>query len=194
MPNIKLYLSLFLVLLVTGCAHPITMNPELSALRTENTAKSKVIAGYYLSPAAKAAQIETKGGGGDFVTYFPYKDTEAALKTILSNKFSKVYSLNHQTDDPLIKTKNIKFIFTPKITTDSHSSSALTWPPTDFTVILTCTAYSEDGKKVWEKSVTGTGHAEYSEFKSDFSLSAKKASQNAFKLMVNEILSAKEFK
>jgi len=193
MPKIKLYLSLLLVLLVTGCAHPIVMNPELSALRTENAKKSKATAGYYISPANKAIQVESKGGGGDFVTYFPYKDTEAALKTILSNKFSKVYSLNQLTNDPLVKTKNIKFIFTPTILTDSYSPSALTWPPTDFTVILTCKAYSEDGKNIWEKSVTGKGHAEYSEFKSDFSLSAKKASQHAFKLMMNEILSAKTF-
>ncbi len=194
MYKIKLYLSLLLILLVTGCAHPIIMSPELSALRTDNTTKTKAIAGYYISSADKTSQVESKGGGGDSVTYFPYKDTEAALKTILSNKFSKVYSLKQQTNDPLVKAKNIKFIFTPKITTDSHSSSALTWPPTDFTVILTCTAYSEDGRNVWQKSVTGKGHAEYSEFKADLSLSAKRASQEAFSLMMKEIISAEVFK
>jgi hypothetical protein len=177
--------------IITGCSHSIQISPNLDTLRTQGSAKSSTIAGYYISQEDLMKEVTTPGGGGDKVKYFPYKDTEAALKTILATRFAQVYSLKSATSDPLIKEKNIRVIFTPKITTESSSESAFTWPPTDFKIELTCTAMSPEGKKTWEKTVVGKGHAEFDEFKSDFSLSAKRATQEAFTLMRDEILSQK---
>lgn len=194
MYKLKLYLVMLFAAIMAGCAHPIQVGPGLSEITIKNNNKSNNNVGYYISAADLATEVTTPGGGGDSVKYFPYKDTEAAVKTILSQKFNKVYSLSSQTSDPLIEEKGIKFIFIPKIKTDSSSSSFLTWPPTDFTMELTCNAYSKDGKNIWTKTVTGKGHAEFSEFTSNFSLSAKRASEQAFTRMRDEILSAKILK
>lgn len=190
MKNIKYIGAVILAsFIITGCSHSIQINPNLDTLRTQGPAKSSTIAGYYIPQEDLMKEVTTPGGGGDKVKYFPYKDTEAALKTILATRFAQVYSLKSPTSDPLIKEKNIRVIFTPKITTESSSESAFTWPPTDFKIELTCTAMSPEGKKTWEKTVVGKGHAEFDEFKSDFSLSAKRATQEAFTLMRDEILS-----
>ena len=194
MSKLKLLLCLSIAVIITGCAHPIQISPDLSSLRSSNSKASKANAGYFISTADLSKQVTTPGGGGDDVSYFPYKDTELAIKTILQQKFKKVYSLKSATTDPLIKQKNIKFIFSPKIKTNSSSSSFLTWPPTDFSIELTCIAYSANGKNIWKKTVTGKGHAEFSEFKNEFALSAKRATNQAFKLMRDEILSAKILK
>lgn len=173
--------------LMTGCAHSIQMTPNLESLRTQDVTKSTTVAGYYISQADLLKEVNTPGGGGDSVKYTPYKDTEAALKTILSTRFAQVFALSSASSDPLIQEKKIRVIFTPTITTSSSSSSAFTWPPTDFKVELTCTATLPDGKETWKKTVTGTGHAEFDEFKSDFSLSAKRATQDAFIKMRDEL-------
>lgn len=186
----KFVLIALIVSVTTGCAHSIQISPDLETIRSEVTTKSDSTVGYYISEVQKITEVETPGGGGDDVKYFPYTDTEAAFKTILSQKFAKVYSLKSKNNDPLIKDKNIKFVFTPNITTQSSSSSAFTWPPTKFTVELNCIAYSIDGKKIWEKTVVGNGDAEFEEFKHDFSLAARRASQEAFIRMRDEILSS----
>ena len=194
MIRIKQYLGLLSILIVTGCSHQIQISPELSELRSNNSANSSNTVGYYISAVDKATEVTSAGGGGDDVKYFPYKDTEAALKTILSQKFTKVYALKEKTNDPLIKSKGIQFIFEPKIKTMSSSSSAFTWPPTDFEVELTCTAYNQQGKNIWQKTVVGKGHAEFSEFKHEFALSAKRSSNQAFIKMRDEIIAAKILK
>ncbi|VAW58243.1 hypothetical protein MNBD_GAMMA11-2816 [hydrothermal vent metagenome] len=190
MPKIKIYLSFLMLVIITGCTHSVQMAPDLSTIRSESTIKSTTNVGYYISSADLNAEVVSPGGGGDDISYFPYKDTESALKTILSQKFNKVYGLKSKDNNPVIESKNIKFIFSPKIKTDSSSESAFTWPPTDFTVVLTCIAYSANGEQIWKETVTGKGHAEYDEFTNDFSLSAKRASQQAFILMRDKILSA----
>jgi len=192
--KIKIYLSFLMIVVISGCTHPMQISPDLSDIRGGNSSKSSTNVGYYISSDDMNTKVTTDGGGGDDVSYFPYKDTEAALKTILSQKFSKVYALKSKDNDPIIKDKNINFIFTPKIRTKSSSSSGLTWPPTDFTLELSCRAYSRDGSVIWEKTVVGEGHADYPEFLADFSMSAKRASVQAFKLMRDEILAAKVLK
>lgn len=194
MTKIKQFLGLLSILVVTGCSHQIQISPELSQLRSTGANKSNDAVGYYISAADIATEVTTPGGGGDDVKYFPYKDTEVALKTVLSQKFNKVYSVKDKINDPLIKSKGISFVFEPLIKTDSSSSSAFTWPPTDFKIDLTCTAYSIDGQAIWKKTVVGIGHAEFDEFKHDFSLSAKRAAEKAFALMRDEVLAADVFK
>jgi hypothetical protein len=89
---------------------------------------------YFISQENHLKQVTTPGGGGDKVTYKPYADTEVALNTVLSKMFSRVYSLNSVDDQQYIDDKNISYIFVPKLTTNSSSSSMLTWPPTNFTI------------------------------------------------------------
>ena len=88
----------------------------------------------------------------------------------------------------------LHIIFKPSIKTDSSSDSIFTWPPTHFTFELTCTATDLSGNEVWSKKVKAEGNAEYDEFKKNFSLSARRASEEAFKLMLAELLNANYFK
>jgi hypothetical protein len=45
---------------------------------------------------------------------------------------------------------------------------------------------------VWQKKVTGQGQAEFSEFKHDFSLAARRASKQAFQNLQQAISAAPE--
>jgi len=176
---------------ITGCSHSIQLTPTLDNIRNlEVPRKIDKNVGYFI--ADKNLEVTSPGGGGDMVKYQPYKDTEAALNTILSRVFNKVYSVKDVSNKQFLTDKNISYIFTPTIKTDSSSSSPFTWPPTDFTIELTCSAVDANGQKIWEKSVTAKGVAEFGEFKSDFSLSARRASDEAFQKMMIEISRAVE--
>lgn len=63
-------------LILFACAHPITINPSLTAQRSDNNLFSTKIAGYVMTEADRAKQVTTEGGGGDKISYFPYKDLE----------------------------------------------------------------------------------------------------------------------
>jgi hypothetical protein len=71
---------------ITGCAHPMIIKPDIAALEVvgggQHIDKS---VGLYISPANRAKQVTTKGGGGDKVTYHPYEDNEnaAALRAAI---------------------------------------------------------------------------------------------------------------
>jgi hypothetical protein len=149
--------------------------------------------GYFISDENLNKKITSPGGGGDKVSYQPYRDTEAALNTILSRVFNKVYSIDSVDDIQYLSERNIRYIFKPSIKTDSSSSSAFTWPPTEFTFELTCSAVDTNGASVWEKTVSATGKAEFDEFKIDFSLAARRASDKAFQKMLNEISNTDKF-
>jgi hypothetical protein len=169
------------VLVCTGCAHPILTTPDLVDLKHENVEMIDKNVGYYISPDDRKKQVITPGGGGDKISYYPYKELEPALQKTLSNVFRRVYSLPSPDDAQFIQEKAIIYVFTPTIATNSSSDSIVTWPPTKFTVVLACKAVDSGGKTLWEKQFTGEGAAEFDEFKSDFSLAAKRASQSAFK-------------
>lgn len=184
----------FLSVLITGCAHTIQINPAMDELyAVEASKKIDKTVGYYIPATDKEKEVITPGGGGDDVKYQPYKDSEAALNIALSKVFSHVYAVDSLSNADYLKSKNISYIFKPKITTNSSSDSALTWPPTSFTYELSCTAVNAEGKEVWAKTVKTEGKAEFSEFKSDFSLSARRASLSAYKELINEIQNSDAF-
>ncbi len=168
------------VLLLVGCAHPISMAPPMSAFdgKQANAKISKNV-GYYITEEDRAREVTTPGGGGDKVRYFPYKDLEPGLYKVLSNAFSDVYVVKSLNDKNYLADKKISYVIVPKIETTSSSSSAFTWPPTNFTVSLECRALSPDGAVVWQTTAKGEGKATFGEFKSDFSLSARRASEQA---------------
>lgn len=175
-------------LLLAACSHTIQISPAPEAFDgTSVASKSTHNVGYYISPENRLVKVTTPGGGGDKVTYQPYRDTEATLHLALSKLFTKVYSMPAADDKAFLAEKNISYVIVPKIVTNSSSSSAITWPPTSFTMSLTCIALDAEGKEIWQDSVTGEGKAEFDEFKKDFSLSARRASEEAFKKLMHKI-------
>ena len=150
------------LVLTVGCAHQINITPPLNTLDADGIRKIDKNAGYYISPDDLTKEVTTPGGGGDKVKYFPYKESEPALNKILSNIFVKVYPLASADDSQFILSNDISYVFIPKIETNSSSKSALTWPPTNFTVSLDCKALDSSGSVIWQKSVEAVGEAEWS--------------------------------
>ena len=139
-------------------------------------------------------EVVSKGGGGDKVKYTPYKDTEAVLHTMLSKVFNRVYYVGSLQNDEYLVSKNIKYIFIPTIHTTSSSESSFTWPPTTFNVELKCQAIDQKGNEVWYDIVYVSGYATFDEFKSNWSLSAQRATEQAFKKMLIKLKDSNEFK
>jgi hypothetical protein len=168
------------MLVCAGCAHPIVITPDLAELKSQDTEEIDKNVGYYISKEDREKKVITSGGGGDKVSYYPYKELESALQQTLSNVFRRVYPLQSQNDTQAIEAHGIAYIFTPTISTNSSSDNVLMWPPTNFTVALACKAVNRESKTIWEKQFTGDGVAEFADYKSDFSLAAKRASLSAF--------------
>jgi hypothetical protein len=177
-----------------GCSHTIDISPPFENLPIENSKKINKNVGYYISKADLTKKVITPGGGGDDVEYTPYKDIESALYKILLNVYKDAYKLNAASDKNEINKNKISYVFIPKLVTNSSSGSFLTWPPTDFSVELTTTALNKNGKKIWIGKVTGKGHAEYDEFITDFSLSARRASEAVLKKLQKQIQSSRKLR
>jgi hypothetical protein len=170
--------GLALAALMTGCAHPVSVTAsDFSKIKASSDTKIQKSVGFYIAADDFNREVTTPGGGGDKVSYKPYKDLEPAIYKSLSEVFTSVSKL-----DSLKAPENINLVIVPKITSTSYSESILTWPPTLFTVDLTCKVTDKAGAEITEVKAQGTGRAEFSEFKSDTSLSAKRAAQEA---MVN---------
>ena len=192
---VQLISTTLAVAVITGCAHPLVISPDIT--KTERDTSAQPIdknVGYYIAPETRHITVTTSGGGGEKVTYQPYKDIETAFYKMLSNVFKNVTVLKAPNDADTINKQSISYIFTPVITTNSSSPSPFTWPPTRFTVNLTCNINDSSGKPVTSKSVTGEGQAEFGEFKSDFSLSGKRASQDALLKMQSTLLRSPELR
>ncbi len=171
-----------------GCAHPITMTPDLSALSA--TGGKQVIdkqVGYYMPDALRSQEVTTPGGGGDKVRYFPYRDIEPGFYKALSEAFRGVTKIVDPKDVAAVKSSGISLLITPEIRTSSSSSSAFTWPPTEFTVNLVCAITDPSGKPVETIKVTGEGRAEFAEFKSNFSLAAVRATNDALSKLIKAL-------
>ena len=164
-------------LLLTGCARSIAINPT-PVLPKQGAVKVEKTVGLFISAADRALVVESPGGGGDKLSYLPYKDLEGPINTMLWGIYSKVESLPAM-DAGTLSARKVTMVFTPKLTTTSSSSSALTWPPTDFSVTIKATALDTAGKTLWEESATGTGKAEFKEFITDHPLAARRASRDA---------------
>ncbi|WP_269630857.1 hypothetical protein [Pelomonas sp. BJYL3] len=177
MKRLALYLvSLFLVVMATGCAHPISLAPNVSAaLEQVKVEKIPKKIGYYISPEDRTREVITPGGGGDKVSYLPYRDLETGLYVVLGQSFSEVSRIE-TLGSP--KAAEQQLIIKPTITTTSYSDSLVTWPPTVFTVQLTLAVEDSSGKPVTQISAQGEGRAEFAEFKGDFSLAARRATEN----------------
>ena len=169
----KIIFLSFIVALLSGCAHPINISPDLASLSSNSSAEKidKKITYYFTEDLEK--EVTTPGGGGDSVKYKPYKELDIGIYKVLSDKFKNVEVLKKSGEKV-----NADYSAEITISTNSSSSSAFTWPPTLFGVNISAEfANLQSGLK--EKiSVSGEGRAEFSEFKSNFNLSAKRASED----------------
>lgn len=165
------------IALLGGCAHQIAINPIDTPTRAE-AALSPKHAAYVLNDADRAQQVYTPGGGGDKVSYFPYRDLEKSLRDALRAVYRDVVVVKSATDATAIQANNVAFVFKPAITTASSSDSLLTWPPTRFTINLECVVTAPDGTALARFRVTGEGQAEFSEFKNDFGLAGRRAASD----------------
>lgn len=164
-------------LLLGGCSHQIAISPLETPKRVEAGLNAKKAA-YVMSDIDRSKQVHSEGGGGDKVNYFPYRDLEKSIRDAMRAVYSDVIVVKSASDTETIRASNISFIFTPDIVTTSSSSSLLTWPPTQFTVTLSCVVVDASGKEVTRFSVRGEGKAEFSEFKNDFGLAGRRAAMD----------------
>jgi hypothetical protein len=183
--------SFVICIALFGCAHPISMVADRDAIKSGALAPINKNVGYAMSDASRALEVTTPGGGGDKVRYFPYRDLEPALYQALSVTFTDVTKLKDAKDIASVKASGIALLITPEIATTSSSSSALTWPPTKFTVTLICTITDVNGQTVDTVRVTGDGQAEFAEFKSNFSLAAVRASNDVVTKLVQALRESK---
>lgn len=190
----KLLPILLAPFLLIGCAHKINLTPPLNTLDIKNLETISKNVGYYISAEDKAKEVTTPGGGGDKVKYTTYSDLEPALRHALDNIFDDVHALPAPDDAEFLSQNKISYVFTPSFETDSSSTSFVTWPPTDFTIIMTCTATDPAGNSVWESTIKGRAIAAFSEFNNDFSLAARRAAKDIFIRFENEIIKSDAFK
>ncbi len=190
----SIHRRLFLIcmlLVLSGCAHSIRITPDPEKLPSaDGIARSTKSVGYYISDEDRNRRVITPGGGGDKVEYAPYKELEAGLYRVLNNVFENVHLLKSIDDKAYVTDKGIVLVLRPTIATNSSSSSLFTWPPTDFEVIIEIKAMDTTGKVVWADTVSGKGQADFSEFKSDFSLTAKRASAAALAQLQSRLLAS----
>lgn len=189
----KIAVSLIIVAALAGCAHPLSITPNIAKIEREASAppRSKSKVGYYINSAIRNQEVTSAGGGGDKVTSTPYRDLEVGLYAMFSNVFEGVTLLKAPSDQKTIGEAGISYVITPEIQVSSSSSSPFTWPPTHFNVDLTCTVSDASGRLINTAKVVGQGDAEFSEFKSDFGLSGKRAAENALQQMQRKLLEMK---
>ncbi len=183
---VRLSFAAATVAFLAACAHPISLEANKLPERNEANLVAKKV-GYVITDADKAKEVTTPGGGGDKVSYFPYRDMEKPLRTALRAVYQDVTSFKSASDAAAIKAAGVSYVFTPEIGTTSSSPSPFTWPPTKFGVDLRCTVTDPQGVVVAKVQVNGNGAAEFEEFKADFSLSARRAVSDAMEKLVAEL-------
>lgn len=180
---------------LAGCAHPLVLTPDISKIeRPAPATPIKKNVAYFIADEQRNREITTPGGGGDRISYHPYRDVEVAFYKMLSNVFADVVKISSADDAKAISKGGQAYIITPEIVTNSSSPSPFTWPPTNFSVDLTCNITNAAGTLVLTKKVQGTGNAEYSAFKKDFALSGKLAMQDALLKMQQSLLASEELR
>lgn len=178
-------------LLISACAHPISINPQQTPERPQSNLKAKKVA-YVMSDTERNKQVTTAGGGGDKVSYYPYKDAEKAIRDGLRSVYQDVIVIKSAQDTQAIRENAIDLIYTPVITTASSSDSAFTWPPTFFRISLSCNVTDNKGTLLKNMEIEGNGYAEFSEFKSNFGLAGNRATSDLSSKLRKEILNSPE--
>ncbi|MFO6418890.1 hypothetical protein ACLBKS_01655 [Hylemonella sp. W303a] len=171
--------------LLAACAHPISIEPKNVPERGTDLSPKKVA--YVMSSADRQKQYISEGGGGDRVTYYPYRDFERGLRAALFSVYADVTAVASSSDKAALRDANAAYIFIPEITTSSSSPSALTWPPTNFGFYLSVDVLDAGTLPIAKLRVSGNGTAEWGEFKHDFGLAGRRAVEDAARALVDEI-------
>ncbi|GCL61711.1 hypothetical protein [Pseudaquabacterium pictum] len=174
---------------LTGCAHPISLSTDASRLMGSGQVKVDRKVGLVVTDDQRKQEVVTPGGGGDKVSYLPYRDLEGGLYTVLSETFANVARVSGPSD-PKIAAEGVNVLVVPVVSTTSFSPSIVTWPPTVFTVELNLSFNDLQNKPVTQVRVQGEGRAEFDEFKSDHSLAAKRAAEDALKKLLKAVAEA----
>lgn len=184
------FLGLAALVLLAGCAHPVTIRSDVAYPKVQATNSAAV--GYYISDSNRKLEVTTPGGGGDKIRYFPYRDLEPALLGTLGSVFGKVYALPDAGRDAYIKAHDITFVFEPVFTTGSSSDSMMFWPATDFDLTMKVTAVDGAGKSIWEHRFTGHGHVDKNRSLVDVP-PAKEAAKQVFEALRQALVSEPAF-
>lgn len=166
------------IAMLAGCAHPIAIQAEKTPERVEATLTQKKVA-YAMTEVDRNKQVITPGGGGDRVSYYPYRDLEKGMREALRSIYLDVVVVTSATDTNAVRESGALLVFTPEIITISSSPSPFTWPPTQFTTEIVCKVTDASGLEISRIRVIGTGNAEFTEFKSNFGLAANRAGTDA---------------
>ena len=185
--RILLLAGLLAAVLATGCAHPISVTTDISQVRSSGQPRIEKSVAYVIAPEDRDREVITPGGGGDKLSYKPYRDLDAGIFKALSEVFANVSRVDAAAEAAKPGRDKFQLVFVPRITTTSSSASPFTWPPTAFAIDLTCKVSDPSGTPVSEINVVGNGQAEFSEFKSDHSLAAKRAAQDAMQKLVKAL-------
>ena len=180
------FIFLGIALVLGGCAHPIVIAPDLATVGIAQQTKSGKSIGYYLAEPVEK-EVTTAGGGGDNIKYKPYKDLETGLYKMYASIFSNVTLLSSSSDPAGSK---VDYIAAVEISSSSSSPSLFTWPPTVFTLNLANSITDAKGTVLDNLRTSGEGRAEFSEFKGDFGLAGKRASQEALNRMHGLLVAA----
>ncbi len=180
------FAGLLCVALISGCAHPISLASDSAGLVGTGSGKSEKSAGLSISAEDRQREVIGPGGGGDKVSYFPYRDLETGIYVALSEKFSRVVRVTG-VNDPVVASQGLNYVVTPRIASTSYSPSPFTWPPTVFTVEVTASVVDAQGKAVTEVRAMGEGRAEFDEFKGNFSLAAKRAAEDVLRKLIKAL-------
>ncbi len=183
--------GLWLAAVLAGCAHPISLAANVADLAGTGTGKLDKAVGLAISDDDRKREVIGPGGGGDKLSYQPYRDLETGLYVALSETFTRVTRVSG-TGDPKVRSDGLDYVVVPTIATTSFSPSLFTWPPTVFTIELTCRVVDADGKPVTELRAMGDGRAEFEEFKGDLSLAARRAADDALRKLVKALADAKD--
>lgn len=146
------------LLFLTACAHQVSIAPQLNLSR-DSSALVEANVGYLITDAQRNEQVTTPGGGGDKISYNPYRDLESALYSTLASVFTGVFVVPDASAEGFIEANELRFVFMPVITSDSRSSNVMLWNPTDFTLTLSIRAENRNGETVWSREFVGEGNA-----------------------------------
>jgi hypothetical protein len=182
-------------LLVGACAHPINIVPKVDFSTSDSALVQKSVA-YVITQADKDREVITEGGGGDLISYFPYRDLESGIFQALSAVFSRATLIRGVGDDLALSKNKVSLVFIPKITTTSSSDGLFTWPPTQFAITIEYLVQDLAGSPVYKNLVLGTGRATFTEFSGagDFGLAGRRAAEDVLKKLKDQISSAKELR
>ena len=184
---LRISLCALLLTLLGACAHPIGISPLETPTRNEAALNAKKVA-YVMTDSDRAKEVTTAGGGGDKVSYFPYRDLEKVIRDALRAVYSDVFVIKSASDTEAIKTYGVSYVFVPEIMTTSDSPSLLTWPPTKFGIDLTCRVTDAEGKAITQVRAQGNGTAEFSEFMKDFGLAGRRAATLVSEQLKQEVM------